>query len=1014
MTTQKIVWQKTRHALAFASLTAVALLSPLSAFAVTPEVQIPDVQIPKPIIHMEKSASPDHLPVGGGKVLYNYFVYNNGNVPLSGTDVVDDKCSPVKYLNGDTDSDKKLDENETWHFSCLMTLTETTTNTATASAHFGEKKVSHTESLTVKVDKEIPPPEQRPGIKVDKTADPSWLPPGGGWVTYTYMVSNTDTVPLSNVGVTDDKCSPVTYVSGDSDSDGKLDKKEVWKFQCKQKLEVTTTNTATVKATWDGGKKVSDTDQATVVVKETPPPPPPPEEKLGIHVQKTASKTSLPPGGDNVTYTYMVSNTGNTTLHNITISDDKCSPISFSGGDVDSDSKLDVGEMWKYTCTMNVKETTTNTVIVKSVQPNDKVVTDTDKATVKVEEDAPAIKVDKSADPTSLPANGGNVTYTYLVSNIGNVPLLDITIDDDKCSPLTFGGGDTDSDGVLDTSETWKYTCTDTITATTTNTATVKGKHKGQTYMDTDKAVVIVNDIQTAPLYKIKVTKSANPVSLPVGGGNVVYSYVIDNQGTAPLNNIVVSDNKCAPVTFVNGDANANGKLDINELWNYTCSMNLTETTTNTVKAQSTNEGATIWDSDKVTVNVGVVPPPPPPPTQDNPGINVIKTASTTTLPAGGGSVTFNYWVGNTGNVALTGVTLTDDKCSPVALQSGDIDSDGKLDTGEIWKYACTMNLSSTTTNVAIASGSAGDKSVTSTAQYTVFVNQPPFQDIRLAFAKSASPTSLPVGGGNVVYTYLVSNPGNTPLQNISITDDKCSPVGFQSGDLNGNGMVEPGEVWVYKCSQFIAQTTINHAIARSFTRGFELIAGDQATVTVATTPPPPPPPAGTPAIHLEKMASPSSLAVGGGAVTYHFAVTNIGNVLLSNIVVTDNKCAPVNYMSGDANSNGWLDFNETWNFTCNASITESVTNIGHVRGLGNGVEVKDTDTATVMVDGATPPPPPPPATGGVTALPSTGEGGATNNGLGMTVSALIAMAAFLGIVGISLFSQEQERKLKR
>jgi hypothetical protein len=42
------------------------------------------------------------------------------------------------------------------------------------------------------------------------------------------------------------------------------------------------------------------------------------------------------------------------------------------------------------------------------------------------------------------------------------------------------------------------------------------------------------------------------------------------------------------------------------------------------------------------------------------------------------------------------------------------------------------------------------------------------------------------------------------------------------------------------------------------------------------------------------------------------------------------------------------------------------------------------------------------------------GQGGAENNSLGITLSALIAMAAFLGIVGISLFSQEQEKRFKR
>ena len=51
-----------------------------------------------------------------------------------------------------------------------------------------------------------------PGIHVVKTASVATLPPGGGSVTYTYVVTNTGNVPLTDVSVSDDKCSPVTYV----------------------------------------------------------------------------------------------------------------------------------------------------------------------------------------------------------------------------------------------------------------------------------------------------------------------------------------------------------------------------------------------------------------------------------------------------------------------------------------------------------------------------------------------------------------------------------------------------------------------------------------------------------------------------------------------------------------------------------------------------------------------------------------------------------------------------------
>ncbi len=113
----------------------------------------------------------------------------------------------------------------------------------------------------------------RPGIQVDKAADTRSLPAGGGDVAYSYVVTNVGNVALSNVSVSDDKCSPVTYVSGDGDHDTKLDPSETWTFTCTDKLTKTTTNVATATG-WHGDTKVQDDDTATVKVADPTPTPP--------------------------------------------------------------------------------------------------------------------------------------------------------------------------------------------------------------------------------------------------------------------------------------------------------------------------------------------------------------------------------------------------------------------------------------------------------------------------------------------------------------------------------------------------------------------------------------------------------------------------------------------------------------------------------------------------------------------------------------------------------------------
>ncbi|MDP2299802.1 MAG: ice-binding family protein, partial [Actinomycetota bacterium] len=55
---------------------------------------------------------------------------------------------------------------------------------------------------------------------------------------------------------------------------------------------------------------------------------------------------------------------------------------------------------------------------------------------------------------------------------------------------------------------------------------------------------------------------------------------------------------------------------------------------------------------------------------------------------------------------------------------------------------------------------------------------------------KTASPTSLPAGGGTVTYTYTVTNPGTVEFSDVVVTDDMVSPVTYVSGDTNGDGIL--------------------------------------------------------------------------------------------------------------------------------------------------------------------------------------------------------------------------------
>ncbi|HEX7472338.1 MAG TPA: vWA domain-containing protein [Candidatus Limnocylindrales bacterium] len=145
------------------------------------------------------------------------------------------------------------------------------------------------------------------------------------------------------------------------------------------------------------------------------------------------------------------------------------------------------------------------------------------------------------------------------------------------------------------------------------------------------------------------------------------------------------------------------------------------------------------------------------------------------------------------------------------------------------------------------------------------------------------------------------------------------------------------------------------------------------------------------PGIQIKKTADPTELSVGGGDVTYSYAVTNVGNVALSDVAVTDDKCSPVTKTGGDTNHDNKLDLDETWTFTCSATLTATTTNVGTATGWHGDTKVEDKDDATVTVAKATPTPTPtatatptdeptptPTPTHKPTTKPSGGVGGET------------------------------------
>ena len=105
--------------------------------------------------------------------------------------------------------------------------------------------------------------------------------------------------------------------------------------------------------------------------------------------------------------------------------------------------------------------------------------------------------------------------------------------------------------------------------------------------------------------------------------------------------------------------------------------------------------------------------------------IKVKKEASKTSLKSGPAKVTFTYRVTNEGKVALTDLSVKDDKCDDVKFIGGDDNDDEKLDINEEWKYECKKTVKETETNIVTAKGTANGKEIRDHAEATVTVSTP-------------------------------------------------------------------------------------------------------------------------------------------------------------------------------------------------------------------------------------------------------------------------------------------------
>src|SRR5690606_5701230 len=169
-------------------------------------------------------------------------------------------------------------------------------------------------------------------------------------------------------------------------------------------------------------------------------------------------------------------------------------------------------------------------VDVIAVDDDNTSATDYDTETVTFDDVLPDISVMKTASPTSVPETGGNVTFTFRVTNAGVEDVTITSLEDNKFGDLA-GDADCYVGAILAAGASCSFEATFTIPAgdvpgSHVNTFTAVGADDdGNT--DTADWTETVTYSDVAPL--VDLTKTADPLTLPEPGGVFTFTLSIHN-----------------------------------------------------------------------------------------------------------------------------------------------------------------------------------------------------------------------------------------------------------------------------------------------------------------------------------------------------------------------------------------------------------------------------------------------------------------------------------------------------
>ncbi len=864
---------------------------------VTPILQSPAVAVTKsaaPITDIDING-----PDVGDTIAYTFNVSNTGNVTLTSVGISDPKVGPVlcatsslapatsttcsaTYVLTQADVDAGQVQN-----SAIASGTPPTGPAVADTSGTGVGDNTPTVSTIT----------QTPSLAVVKTSPTTSFDSVGDVLTYSYVVRNSGNVTITNpVTINDDK----TTVSCPALPSGGLAPQST--LACTATYSVvqadidagSVVNTASAATTFGPGNTAvtSPTDNATVPAVQTP----------SMSILKNATAVAFINIGDTVSYEYIVTNTGNTTLTDaISITDNRVTPVNCP--------TLPVGGLAPgaiHTCTADyfvlVEDLDIGSVTNLAFATSGPTTSPQTSETIP-SGSTPALSISKSSTATSFNILGDIVPYSFLVSNSGNATFTrTINVVDDKIGTIACW-----TPVVADPT----FVPTETITCTGNYTVTQADLDRGYVTNQASAATTygLANIPVTSPPDALTVNAVQNPeltvsksvTTLPVTAVNQVLTYTVtvENTGDVTLTNVTTSD-PLIPSMSCTVASMAPGAIS-NCVGTYTVSQvdfDAGSIVNTALSTASTPQGAPVSDTGGNTVTI-----------TQTPAVAVVKRAGSIVDLDGNGpdlgdEIGYSFEVSNEGDVTLSAITVADLKVGtvncPVAsiapglsiicsatyfLTLADVNAGEVVNTADVTAQPPLGGTVSDASGSAVGNDTPTTKSIPSNPLIALIKNASPIRDLDGNGADV---------GDMIDYTFIVSNQGNQTLTNLTITDAKVSVTPCVITTLAPGESTNCAATYTLLQSDVDAGLVSNTAIATALDPRDAPITDTSGTGTGNNTPTVSIIPR-TSSMNVLKYAGALTDTDGNGddvgdRLTYTFAIGNTGNQTLTGITLSDVK----------------------------------------------------------------------------------------------------------------------------